>query len=207
MFDPVEIVTDAWSTYVGAPDDPLLERLRSRHGERQRRYHTLEHVAWVVHNVDELARHEPLGDLGAAIAAALYHDAIYEPESPANEKMSARLATRDLAELGWAGDRTNAVAEMILGTETHREPPDHDTAVLFDADLAILGTQPDTYGRYVDDVRAEYHHVSDEAWRVGRRAVLDQLLDRATIYATKTGQDRWESTARANLANEMAGLR
>ena len=80
-----------------------------------------------------------------------------------------------------------------------------DTAVLVDADLAILGADPAGYSTYVTGVRL-YRHVSDEEWRSGRAAVLEAFLERPTIYSTPTGRDRWETRARANLAAELAGL-
>lgn len=204
--DSDDVLERAWRAHVGRDSelgDRLLERLRTRHRERQRAYHTLEHVAAVLTHVEQLAELEPVNDLGAVVAAACYHDAIYEPQHVANERASARLARRDLQRLGWAGDRTELVAAMIEATRTHVDPRDVDTAVLFDADLAILGAAPDVYGRYVDQVRAEYSHLDDQEWAAGRRAVLRQFLDRSQIYATATGRDRWERSARANLTAEL----
>lgn len=195
-----------WHRHVAA-DASLLDRLISRHRERHRHYHTVAHMAVVVDLVDDLGAVEPTLDLGATIAAAFYHDAVYEPASPANERASARLARRDLTTLGWADDRTTHVAEMIEATRLHRSPPDSDHAVLFDADLSILGAEPSDYDRYVGAVRAEFPHVDDDGWIEGRSSVLQEFLGRASIYATDTGQDRWESAARSNLANELTALR
>ncbi len=156
--------------------------------------------------VVEISTTEDVGDLPAVVAAALYHDAVYEPASPANERASARLARRDLATLGWAQDRITHVAHMIEATTDHLAPPDPDHAVLFDADLMILGAPPADYASYVDGVRAEYRHVDDDAWRTGRSRVLEAFLTRETIYATATGRARWERAARANLTAELAAF-
>lgn len=196
----------AWRAHVAA-DTGLLERLLTRHRERQRRYHTVAHVAAVVRHVTDLAGAEPMDDLGAVVAAAFYHDAIYEPQHPANERASARLARRDLQRLGWPPQRVAHVASMIEATQRHADPADADTAVLFDADLAILGSAPTEYRAYAGQVRAEYAHVDDAQWRVGRAAVLAELLDRAPLYATATGRSRWEDAARSNLAAELSDLR
>ncbi len=197
---PAEI---AWTTHVSA-QTVLFERLASRHRERQRRYHRLEHVEAVLGHVAELSATETVADLGVVVAAALYHDAVYEPQHPANERASARLARRDLAELGWSSDRADRVAEMIEGTKTHLDPSDVDTAVLFDADLAILGADSDRYRVYVDKVRDEYGHFDDAEWRSGRAAVLAGFLERPQIYATVSGRDRWEAAARSNITAELA---
>lgn len=203
--DPIAAERSQWLLLVG--DDAVLIALVRRHRERHRRYHTLEHVLSVVRHVDELAHIEPVDDLGAVVAAAWFHDAVYEPRSPANERASARLARRDLAKLGWPVERADIVGKMIEGTSHHSDPADTGTAVLFDADLAILGAEPGTYSAYVGNVRAEYSHVDDDSWRTGRADVLAALLGRDRIYATTTGFEWWESAARTNMDNELDALR
>jgi len=193
----------AWDRHVGA-DRQLLDAVISRHRERHRRYHTLSHVDVVVARVIELARVEDVTDHGALVAAAAYHDAVYEPRSPANERASARLARRDLASAGWETERLDRVEAMIIGTASHLDPTDADAAVLFDADLAVLASSD--YDRYVEAVRDEYRHVGDDEWRSGRADVLRGFLDRARIYATSAGFDRWESAARVNITDELASL-
>lgn len=209
MSEPDLELDVAWQRHVST-DRRLLDGLLARHREKQRRYHTATHVAWVIRHVEELAATEPVDHLDEIVAAAFYHDAIYEPTHPANERASARLARRDLATLGWADDAIDRVGEMIEATAHASEAADDprgDVAILLDADLAILGADPAAYSSYVDGVRAEYRHVDDPDWRVGRAEVLQALLDRATIFATPTGRARWETRARANLTAELATLR
>ena len=198
----------AWQRHV-ATDRTLLDRLLARHREKHRRYHTAAHVAWVIRHVDELASVEPIDHLDEVVAAAFYHDAVYEPTYPANERASARLARRDLTSIGWDADAVERVASMIEATEHGANGTGHangDTAVLLDADLAILGADPAGYSTYVTGVRAEYRHVTDDEWRTGRAAVLEGFLDRPTIYSTPAARELWETRARANLAAELAGL-
>ncbi|WP_420453021.1 metal-dependent phosphohydrolase [Ilumatobacter sp.] len=197
---------EIWVEHVCA-DTTLAQRLLGRHREKHRRYHTVEHVDAVVHDVLELAEVEEVEDVAVVVAAALYHDAVYEPRSSANERASARLARRDLVACGWSVERAERAAEMIEGTDRHLGPPDTGTAVLYDADLAVLSSEPVRYARYVDDVRAEYRHVGDGAWVTGRCEVLSGFLERERIYATDTAQRRWERDARSNLVAEIEGLR
>lgn len=177
---PPSPLDDAWRRHLST-DPALLARLIARHREKHRRYHTVAHVEAVVGTVIELGAIEDVDDLGAVVAGALDHDAVYEPASPANERASARLARRDLTTLGWGADRITHVTRMIEATKDHRAPPDHDHAVLFDADLSILGAEPADYASYVDAVRAEYRHVDDVAWRMGRRDVLQAFLAREAV--------------------------
>ncbi|WP_342770119.1 hypothetical protein [Xylanimonas allomyrinae] len=75
-----------------------------------------------------------------------------------------------------------------------------------DADLAILGSTPARYTRYVHQVRAEYADVPDVAFREGRAAVLDQLLSLPALYRTTPGRAAWADRASANLRAELDGL-
>ena len=198
----------AWQRHV-TTDPKLLDGLLARHREKHRRYHTGVHVAWVIRHVDELATTEPVEHLDEVVAAAFYHDAVYEATYPANERASARLARRDLASIGWSDDAVDRVGSMIEATEHSASGAGShtgDTAVLLDADLAILGADPAGYSTYVTGVRAEYRHLDEDEWRTGRSAVLGEFLDRPAIYSTPTGRDRWETRARANLTAELAGL-
>lgn len=197
----------AWTLFV-APETQLFDRLVTRHRERHRRYHRLEHVDSVVSHVADLAADSGLDshDLTLAVTAAMYHDAVYEPRSSANERASARLARRDLSALDWPPAHVDTVATMIEGTSDHREPPDAATATLFDADLAVLGSDADVYEAYRVAIRQEYHHVDDDGWASGRADVLRSFLERTTIYATESGRHRWEAAARRNLATELAAL-
>ena len=197
----------AWQRHVTA-ERTLLDGLRARHREKHRRYHTATHVAWVIRHIDELATTEPVDHLDEVVAAAFYHDAVYEPAYPANERASARLARRDLASIGWDDDAVERVGSMIEATE-HRASAEHvtgDTAILLDADLAILGADPAGYSAYVNGVHAEYRHVADDDWTTGRAAVLRSFLQRPAIFRTPTGRDRWETRARANLTAELSEL-
>jgi predicted metal-dependent HD superfamily phosphohydrolase len=200
----VELLT-AWQRHVSSDTGPL-DGLLARHREKHRRYHGVDHVVWVLRHVDELVAEESVDDPAAIAAAAFYHDAVYEPAYPANERASARLARRDLDELGWHGDRIDRVSDMIEATSTHDAPHDVDTAVLIDADLAVLAADPAAYQDYVEGVRSEYRNLDDAEWADGRSDVLQRFLDRAAIFTTGTGQAKWEARARANIAAELASL-
>jgi predicted metal-dependent HD superfamily phosphohydrolase len=178
----------------------------ARHREGHRRYHGVRHVTWVVRHVHELATELPLDDEGAVVAAAFFHDAVYDPRATDNEEQSARLAERVLAGLGWDADRGRRVGDLVRATAAHRAPADDDTAVLLDADLAVLGSDPAAYQAYVTGVRTEYAHVDAAAWQAGRGQVLRELLARDPLYATEPGRRRWARRAAANMTAELASL-
>lgn len=207
MADDAELRT-AWCEHVGTSPEALvaLDELAGRHREPHRRYHGLRHVTWVVRHVKDLARTEPVADLDTVVAAAFFHDAVYDPRATDNEHESACLAERVLRDLGWTPARAAQVARLVRVTADHHAG-DHDAAVLVDADLAVLGSEPAAYQAYVNGVRVEYGHADDRTWRNGRAAVLRRFLAAPSIYATDTARSRWESRARANLVAELASLR
>lgn len=211
MTAPEAELRRVWQRVVGRHHDAAFEALMARHREPHRRYHTATHVMWVCRHVDELADTTALPDPDAVLAAALYHDAVYDPRAPAghNEQASAALAARVLGELGSPAARIATVVALIEATATHERPADVDAAsaaVLLDADLAVLGADPAAYQAYVTGVRAEYAHVTDDAWRAGRTAVLDHFLDRPRLFRTDVMHAERHERARANLTAERAAL-
>ncbi len=212
--DDERIVRTAWRSVAGGRAAHVAESVLARHREPHRRYHGIAHVAWVLRTVDELLPTvAAAADAAIAIrAAALFHDAVYDPHRGDNEEASAQLARRVLTEdLGWDTSATAEVARLIRSTAGHTLAPDAATtdpsaAVLLDADLGVLGASPQAYQAYVDGVRGEYAHVDADAWRVGRGAVLQSFLDRAWIYATPAMRTTCEVRARANLTAELATL-
>ncbi|MEU7425931.1 hypothetical protein [Streptomyces sp. NPDC040750] len=187
----------------GGPDAaPYADDLLGRWQEPQRRYHTLAHLTAVLDHIDTLERYA--ADPDAVRLAAWFHDAVYLPERSENEERSARLAERALTEAGVPDATTDQVARLVRLTVTH-DPAgdDRDGQVLCDADLAILAAPPSAYAAYTAEVREEYHFVPGDAFRTGRAAILRQLLDLPALFRTPYGRERWEATARFNLAAEL----
>ena len=136
-------------------------------------------------------------------------DAVYDATAGAgaNEAASADLA---LAELGRAGVRSGLAEEtarLIRLTAGHQVAPDDASgAVLVDADLAILAAAPDAYDCYTVEVRAEYGHLDDDAWRTGRRAVLSGFLSGPALFRIGDDCGPRDARARANMRRELRTL-
>ncbi len=180
-------------------------RLRERMSPA-RPYHNAAHIEAVLDRVYVWTGGEPPA---ALVAAALYHDAIYDPTRHDNEAESAALCLLELASLGVPGSIAERAAALIAVTARHEpDGADADALALCDADLWILGSDPTMYSAYVAAIRAEYAHVSEDAWRTGRARVLEHFLERERIYhGGFYGADAREAQARANLANEVASLK
>ncbi len=172
-----------------------------RWAEPHRRYHDLRHLREVLAALDDLAPDAP----PAAVLAAYWHDAVYDPRATDNEERSAVLASAVLTGLGLTRDLVATVARLVRATAQHEvEPADRPGVLLNDADLAVLAATPERYAEYAADVRVEYAHVGDAAFAAGRSAVLRSLVDRPRLYAAE--RPGWEVRARANVAAELDRL-
>lgn len=195
---------EAWA----AAGEDLLNRWREPH----RVYHTRLHLAQALDALDLL-----LGDLQAAgtpvdpvtvwqaRVALWFHDAVHDGEAGRDEQQSADLV-RTLLGRPTSGGVLDEVTRLVLVTTDH-DPARGDLAgaLVSDADLAVLGSAPRTYERYAAQVRAEYAHVPEVPFRVGRGAVLTKLIG-GELFRTPPGIARWQTQARANLRAERGRL-
>jgi predicted metal-dependent HD superfamily phosphohydrolase len=172
--------------------------------EPTRQYHNLTHLQHVLRRVDELAGHAT--DPRAVRLAAWYHDAVYDG-APDDEERSAQRAKAELAGAGLDPALVGEVVRLVRLTAHHNPAPgDRNGEALCDADLAILAAPAEHYAAYTRAVRAEYAHMDDVAFRAGRAAVLQSLLDLPRLFRTPIGQADWEPRARANLRAELTEL-
>ncbi|NED95620.1 metal-dependent phosphohydrolase [Phytoactinopolyspora alkaliphila] len=197
-----------WASLTGRGDDAIRcgRDLLDRWSQPHRRYHDITHLRDVLNAVDTLAAEA--ADSDAVRLAVWFHDAVYDGRPGDDERASAELAAQCLRDLGLAAARVGEVIRLVLTTINH-EPASDDAngAVMCDADLSVLGRDPDGYRTYTEAVREEYRHVPDDAFRTGRTAVLESLVARDPIFRTVTGRALWESAARHNLTAELAELR
>lgn len=207
MGDQVLRLKERWSATFSedAPYDEVDvcgDDLITRWSEPFRRYHTLDHLERMLDVVDDHGAHSE--DPQAVALACWFHDAIYDPTRLDNELESAELARAILPALHVEPSET---VRLVLVTVRHEVTPgDRNAALLCDADLAILATDPATYARYAEQVREEYAHVSADLFRVRRAEILRRYLDRPEIYHVPEIRRGWERRARANLSAELDAL-
>jgi predicted metal-dependent HD superfamily phosphohydrolase len=180
---------------------PVASDIVARYSEPHRRYHTLEHIEEMLAVADSL-------DATAEVHCAVWmHDVVYEPTRPGSEAQSAAYADDVLGTLGAPAAFRDEVTRLIETTVQH-DPDESDVngLILADADLAILGATRDRYERYVRDVRTEYAHIDDDAWRAGRTVVIDGFLHRPVLFHAWQLRESRETQARANLRAELITL-
>ena len=176
----------------------LLLDLTRRYQESHRHYHTLEHVAAMLHQ----GRQFPLDD--EQIMAIWFHDAVYDPKSDQNEQKSARLASKWLAKSGWEVEAIERVGRIVLDTRGHMPSTLQARAVL-DLDLMSLAVSWPAFETNTQAIRAEYAHVPDADFAAGRRKFFVRLLERDRLFFTPWGETL-EAAARANLRRAISEL-
>ena len=178
-------------------------RLTQRYGESHRRYHTLDHIGRCLEELDRAAL---LADDPDSIEIALwFHDAIYRPGAPDNERRSAKLfqecsaGCEDLA-------LQRRIGDLIMAT-THRKPLNQrDERLIADIDLAGFGLTWEAFERDGRQLRAEFAEVPDSRYYPGLLRFLCGLQGRQTFFYTDDFQQRYEPKARANLQRLVENL-
>jgi predicted metal-dependent HD superfamily phosphohydrolase len=190
-------------------DTDIKMRLKDLY-DRGRAYHNWDHVQALLALLDEFQH--LVVDQEAVSAAIYFHDAIYDSRDNDNEERSASLAL-DWLQTKTTSKRLSTIAAAILATKKHVLPEGlsatsaTDIQFILDADLSILGTDPETFEAYDAAIRTEYAWVDDAAWKAGRGFVLQRFLDRPLIFQLPALRDRYEAKARRNLEAAIAKLK
>jgi predicted metal-dependent HD superfamily phosphohydrolase len=183
--------------------DALFLDLLDRWGEEHRKYHGRTHLLAVLEALDLLT--DPAAPPRTVLLAAWFHDAVYRGIAGQDEEESARLAADRLARAGLPDAEVDEVARLVRLTADHRPEPDDDAgALLSDADLSVLGGDPEAYARYRTAVREDFAHIGDGDFAAGRAAVVRQLLQLEPLFHTSRGRELWLAAARRNLQGELA---
>lgn len=144
--------------------------------------------------------------------ATWFHDIVYQAYPGKDEKASAEAARDMLAPLVkhqiLTCTQVDTVATLIESTINHTAlaTPALSAEVaqaFLDADMAILASSPDRYRRYCTGIRHEYADYSDQDFRHGRAAFLEEALARPHLFGTEKARLLWEEKARSNLMWEL----
>jgi predicted metal-dependent HD superfamily phosphohydrolase len=183
----------------------LMNQLVAAYSEHHRHYHTLQHLRECLAHAEAvrtLARHPAELDL-----ALWFHDAVYDPQRKDNEERSAQWAHASVLAAGCAQDIADRVSALVLATRDHVcRNEEVDTQLMLDIDLSILGASYARFDEYERQVRAEYAHVDDAAFRAGRTKFVQSLLARPAIYTTDVYRGTLEKRARENLQRSLEAL-
>ncbi|MGZ5786919.1 MAG: HD domain-containing protein [Ramlibacter sp.] len=195
----------AWQDAGAAQADEGLHRgVIACWSEPHRHYHTLQHLGECLALFGETR--EMAGRPGEVALGLWFHDAFYEPRRDDNESRSADWARSCIVKAGAGVEAADRVHALIMQTRHQAAPQGADAQLLVDIDLSILGATAQRFDESDLQVRAEYSHVADAAYREGRRAILQGFLARPRLYSTDYFRSRFEERARENLHRALARL-
>ena len=193
---------NAVNTYGSSADTTsnLWQEIERQYSEPSRHYHTMVHLQNLISELQPVqSRFE---NWNMVVFAVAYHDVIYKASKSNNEEKSADLAMKRLRGIAAPEDLVLRCKEFIVATKRH-QPVDDEIDLFTDADLSILGSSPDNYRIYTNQVRKEYSIYPDLLYKPGRKKVLLHFLEMQTIYKTSFFREKYEAQARRNLQNEL----
>ena len=200
----------AWSSIGRLTPAGLWAELRAAWSEPHRYHHDQRHLReclalWT--SWRDQSRYP-----GEVALALWFHDAVHDPrdtEAGSNELNSAAWAGRSLIRAGLASDVAQRVHDLVMATQ-HDAPAalssGADARLLVDIDLSILGSPPERFERYDQDVRKEYAWVPGFRYRDQRAQVLQSFLDRPRLYHGEHAVALLEAQARVNLVAALSRL-
>ncbi|AFZ55846.1 hypothetical protein H6G54_27025 [Anabaena cylindrica FACHB-243] len=178
-------------------------QLISVYSSPSRHYHTLQHIHYVLNTIETFTT--CIQDLPSLQLAAWFHDVVYDTHALDNEEKSADYAANMLKTLAIPATNIIQIHRLILCTKNH-QADDLDSQILLDADLAILAATPLQYQEYAQAIRQEYAWVSEAEYITGRGKVLENFLQRQSIYLTPLMLESSEELARFNIKTELQSL-
>ena len=193
---------NAANTYGSSRDtaSKLWQEIERQYSEPSRHYHTLLHLQNLISEL--LPVQSRFKNWNVVVFAVVYHDIVYKASKSNNEEKSAELAVKRLGEIAVPEDSVDRCKKFILATKRH-QPVDDEIDLFTDADLAILGSDTDSYQIYTNQIRKEYSIFPDLLYKPGRKKVLLHFLGMQTIYKTSFFREKYEAPARRNLENEL----
>ena len=183
--------------------ETLYQDIIKCYSSRGRYYHTLKHLEDITRKLAPVkARIE---DWPVLVFAIAYHDVVYNILQQNNEEMSATFAQEILNPL-LSADELERCLQLIMATKSHQASASGDINYFIDADLSILGAEQERYQLYKEQIRKEYQYYPDMVYKPGRQKVLNHFLGMDRIFKTDCFYNKYEASARNNLAKELFEL-
>lgn len=178
------------------------KELELLYSEKGRYYHTLSHLESMICELNRCETAVENRDL--LLFAIYYHDAVYDTAASDSEIRSGALFAERVGETSF--ESIDLCRKIIESSAGHGEFISRDNALFLDIDLAVLGSSPQEYHRYTENIRREYALYSDDQYRNGRTALLERFL-KSRIYKTEEFTTRCEVPARENILREIEQLK
>ncbi len=186
--------------------DKIGQELFIKYSEKQRYYHTAEHIV----NFLTKAKEAGFEDKENATLAIFFHDSIYALKrgrhSSLDEIESALYARDKMKEMGLSDDRIEKVMEYILATVSHKDTGKKDINKFVDLDISIMAADRQTYKKYAESIKAEYSQIWPlEKYLAGRNKFLMDFAARDNLFLTEEFRGKYENQALKNILSEISG--
>lgn len=145
--------------------DSVLKRYEEPH----RYYHTTTHLLDVVLQLSKLDNFDD-----ELFLAAVYHDAVYDPQANDNEERSVSLFLEEAKNASLNKLQIDSINRLILDTKTHK-PSSDKSQLLIKADLAILDQPLSKLIEYEHQIFKEFQFVDHKIYQPKRIEILNQL--------------------------------
>lgn len=189
------------SEYKKNKGEVYWEEIAEHYSANTRHYHNLLHLADLLKHLSTIK--SSVKNWHAVLFCLYYHDIVYDPLKSDNEEQSAGIAKQRMEGLGVRENTAIEAYRHILATKKHEPSASEDCNYFTDADLAVLGSDWETYAAYSSNIRKEYAVFPDAVYIPGRKKVIEQFLSRKAIYKTGYFSSRFEAQARKNLQKEF----
>lgn len=176
------------------------DELNRAYHEPWRYYHDLGHIGDLLHKIESIPGALMTADPTHLKQVAWWHDHTYDVKPGVDEQHSA-----DYMQIHMGLDDDDYRIQAVLDTAGHTDPSSDLSALFMDLDLSRIGNP--NYDDFILDgekIRAEYRKYSDWEWLNGRRAFLQNLTQRDSIFHTRYGRNAWERNARHNIRRAVA---
>ncbi|MDH3761546.1 MAG: hypothetical protein OEU50_11240 [Gammaproteobacteria bacterium] len=184
----------------GATDNSadIHRRLLDGYREPQRHYHTLAHIEQCLVMFDQCK--SLASDPDALELAVWFHDVIFEPGRPDNEKRSAELYLA--LSQGVHDERTRGLIDRLIMATLHdgSSLQDHDAVYMVDIDLSSFGLSWEEFLQDSKNLRLESADLSDAEYYRKKTSFQNCLLAKERFYLSDFFAERLENQARSNLA-------
>ena len=180
--------------------EEVWEHITRGYSEPHRFYHSQRHILFCLKQFERVE-----DTLGASVAISLalwFHDLILDPAANDNEEQS-KLLFEALAKNHFPADLIEKTSALIMSTRHIDAPLNFDESFIQDIDLSSMGESWDSFVRDVDDLRKEYSHLSDEAFKEVTINFYHRMLGREKIYTSDYFHEHCEQVARDNIKRYM----
>nr|WP_299030955.1 hypothetical protein [uncultured Tenacibaculum sp.] len=179
----------------------LWEEVVKNHTDKKRYYHTLVHLENLLFQLSQVKTE--ISSWNTILFTLFYHDVIYNSLKSNNEEKSTEFAIERMQLLSVPKEIIKRCENQILATKHHKVSEDTDTNYFTDADLAILGSNWETYEQYYKNVRKEYAVYPNLVYNSGRKKALKHFLTMDNIFKTEYFHQKFEKAARENIQREI----